>query len=78
MVDSDIDKVGTFVPKTGQLIQYRDTLKTIKVDVVIIPTQWRAKDIVTEIDQEDIQVDQILIEHNGMLIDFMNSPHPYK
>lgn len=77
VVDSDVDKVGTFVPKTGQLIRYRDELKTTKVDIVIIPPQWRAKDIAAEMSRECIQVDEILIEHNGMLINFLNSPHPY-
>lgn len=73
VVDSDLDKVGTFVPKTGQLIQYRDVLKSTVVDVVIIPAQWRAKDILAEIHRECIQVDQVLIEHDGQLVDF-NSP----
>lgn len=70
VVDSDMDKVGTFVPKTGQIIQYRDILKMTRVDIVIIPPQWRAKDIVAEMDREGIHVDRILIEDNGMLIDF--------
>ena len=78
VVDSDIDKVGTFVPGTGQLIQNRDVLKTVKVDVVVIPAQWRAKDIVAEIDREGIKVDQILIEHNGALIDYESAIHFYK
>ena len=70
VVDSDLDKVGTFVPKTGQLIQYRDVLKSTIVDAVIIPTQWRAKDILAEIHRERIQVNQVLIEHDGQLVDF--------
>lgn len=70
VVDSDIDKVGTYVPKTGQLIQFKDVLKTNPVDIVIIPPQWRAKDIVAEMQRENIQVKQVLIEHNGYLIDF--------
>jgi SAM-dependent methyltransferase len=77
VVDSDRDKVGTFVPRTGQIIQYRDILKTVTADVVIIPPQWRAKDIVAEINREGIHVDQILIEHDGMLIDFMKATHLY-
>ena len=70
VVDSDLDKVGTFVPKTGQLIQYRDVLKSIIVDVVIIPTQWRARDILEEMYRENILVKQVLVEHNGQLLDF--------
>lgn len=78
IVDSDKDKVGTFVPKTGQEIQCRDVLKTETVDVVIIPPQWRAKDIVAEMLREDISVTTVLIEHQGRLIDFFLDEHPYR
>jgi len=78
VVDSDLDKVGTYVPKTGQKIQYRDVLKDQKVDIVIIPPQWRAKDITKEMKQENIVVERILIEHDGRLVDFYNEPHPYR
>lgn len=78
VVDSDIDKVGTFVPKTGQQIQYRDVLKMTQVDVVIIPPQWRSKDIVAEMVREDISVESVLIEHEGRLIDFLMGEHPYR
>ena len=78
VVDSDKDKVGTFVPGTGQKILFRDVLKTMDVDVVIIPTQWRAKDIAAEMKREGIQPGKVLIEHNGRLIDFVQSEHPYR
>jgi hypothetical protein len=78
VVDSDLDKVGTFVPKTGQKIEYRDILKTQMIDIVIIPPQWRAKDIVQEMKRENIYPKQILIEHNGRLVDFHHEPHPYR
>ncbi len=77
VVDSDRDKVGFFVPGTGQEILYRDVLKTMQVDVVIIPTQWRANDIVAEMEREGIKAQKVLIEHNGRLVDFENSRHPY-
>ncbi len=77
VVDSDPEKVGTFVPGTGQEIQFRDVLKTVCADIVIIPTQWRARDILAEIEREEISVSQILIEHNGKLIDFYSADHPY-
>lgn len=77
VVDSDQDKVGTFVPGTGQVIQFRDVLKDSLISVIIIPSQWRAKDIVAEIVREKIQVSRILIEHKGRLIDFMLDDHPY-
>jgi SAM-dependent methyltransferase len=78
VVDSDPDKVGTFVPGTGQRIAYRDEIRKTPVDVVIIPTQWRAKDIVAEMKREGISVPQVLIEHQGRLIDFLLGEHPYR
>ena len=78
VVDSDIDKAGTFVPGSGQEIVFRDVLKTVPADVVIIPTQWRARDIVAEMAREGITAKQILIEHGGCLIDFALDEHPYR
>lgn len=78
VVDSDPDKVGAFVPGTGQEIVFRDMLKSMMVDVVIIPTQWRAKDIVAEMAREKIVAVQVLIEHKGRLIDFLIDEHPYR
>jgi hypothetical protein len=77
VVDSDPDKAGTFVPGTGQEIVFRDVLKTMTVDVVIIPTQWRARDIAAEMVREGIRPGKILIEHGGRLIDFLADSHPY-
>ena len=78
VVDSDPSKVGTFVPGTGQPIQFRDVLKARAPEVVIIPMQWRAADIVREMASEDISAALILIEHNGRLIDFNRDQHPYR
>ena len=78
VVDSDKDKAGTFVPGAGQEILFRDALKAIAVDVVIIPTQWRAKDIAAEMKQEGIHPEKVLIEHGGRLVDFVLDEHPYK
>lgn len=77
VVDSDLGKVGTHVPGTGQEILFRDVLKEATTDIVIIPTQWRARDIVAEIEREEISVSQVLIEHQGQLIDFFRGDHPY-
>jgi hypothetical protein len=77
IVDSDVDKVGTFVSKTGQQIQYRDVLKGQKIDVLIIPPQWRAKDILKEMGQQKIEVGEVLIEHAGGLINYADENHPY-
>ncbi len=77
VVDSDTSKCDTFVPGTGQRIRFRDALLSTPVDVVIIPMQWRARDIVHEMAEAGISGPQILIEHQGRLIDFRNEPHPY-
>jgi hypothetical protein len=78
VVDSDAGKVGTFVPGLGQEIRFRDVLKSEPVEVLIIPTQWRAKDIVVEMEGEGIEAATILIEHDGRLVDFRRDPHPYR
>lgn len=78
VVDSDPDKAGTFVPGTGQEIVFRDALKTAPAEVVIIPTQWRAKDIVAEMAREGITAAQVLIEQGGRLVDFHRDAHPYR
>lgn len=78
VVDSDPDKAGTFVPGLGQEIAFRDALKSMPVDVVIVPPQWRARDIVVEMAREGITAGKVLIEHCGELIDFALNSHPYK
>lgn len=78
VVDSDRDKVGTFVPGVGQEIQFRDALVAAPADVIIIPAQWRAKDIIAEMAREGVAASQVLIEHGGQLIDFDRDWHPYR
>ena len=78
VIDSDKEKVGMYVPGMGQEILYRDFLKLNPVDIIIIPPQWRANDIVSEIRRENINFKKILIEHKGKLIDFITDDHPYK
>ena len=70
VVDSDPDKAGTYVPGAGQEIRYRDYLLEHPVDVLIIPPQWRARDIIAEMKQAAICVPSILIEHKGELVEF--------
>ncbi len=77
VVDSDESKVGSFVSGTGQEIQFRDLLHTNPVDVIIITTQWRAKDIVAEIKSVGIQYESILLEHQGELVNYHTGNHPY-
>lgn len=78
VVDSDPSKAGSYVPGTGQEILFRDVLKQRPTDVVIIPTQWRAQDIITEMAHEGISVERVLIEHQGQLVDFLKDDHPYR
>ena len=78
VVDSDAAKAGTFVPGTGQPIRFRDWLLENPVDVIVIPCQWRAADIVREIRKYGIHYEAILIDHRGELVDFHSDGHPYR
>jgi len=77
VVDSDAEKVGTHVPGCGQRIQSRDVLLSEPADVILLPMQWRARDVVREMHEAGIRYRQILIEHAGRLIDFETDDHPY-
>lgn len=77
VVDSDPEKVGTFVPGMGQEIRFRDWLLEHPVHVVLIPSQWRAADITDEMRSAGIRAETVLIEHDGRLVDFGREPHPY-
>lgn len=78
VVDDDINKVDTFVPGTGQRIRFRDWLLENPVDVIIIPPQWRAADIVAVMARVGIAAEAVLIEHNRRLVDFHKEDHPYR
>lgn len=77
VVDSDPDKVGTHVPGQGQRIRARDHLRDCPAQVIILPMQWRARDVLREMDEAGIRRGRVLIEHDGRLIDFERDPHPY-
>ena len=77
VVDSDPEKVGTYVPGQGQEIKSRDHLLDNPVDVVIIPMAWRAHDVILEMIDAGIQCQTILVEHRGSLVDFYSDQHPY-
>lgn len=77
VVDSDPEKSGTFVPGSGQEIILSDTLIENPVDVILVTSQWRARDILLEIEQKNIPFETILIEHKGKLINFFTDTHPY-
>lgn len=77
VVDSDTSKVGTHVSGTGQKIQHYDILKTHPVDAIVIPSQWRAADIVAFIIKENIPFKKILLEHDGNIISYFDEKNPY-
>jgi hypothetical protein len=77
VVDSDAEKVGTYVPGTGQRIEDAASLDGSSVDVVLVPPQWRARDIITEMRRRRIRWGSVLIEHDGHLVDFEKDSHPY-
>jgi predicted O-linked N-acetylglucosamine transferase (SPINDLY family) len=78
VVDSDLEKAGTHVPGTGQEILYRSFLIQYPVAVILIATQWRAGDIVAEIERCGIACESILLEHQGRLVDYFSAEHPYR
>jgi protein O-GlcNAc transferase len=78
VVDSDLEKVGTYVPGMGQLIQAPTVLLSQTVDVIVITTQWRAQDIALEIERRGIRCQALLLEYQGQLVDFYHDSHPYK
>lgn len=77
VVDSDPEKHGTYVPGSGQRIESPDGLRGQAV-VVVIATQWRAGDIALEIAARGLHPAQLLLVHDGRLVDFWKDPHPYR
>ena len=77
VVDSDQRKWGTHVPGVGQEIRSPSCLLDHCPEVLVIPTQWRARDIISEADLMGLSFEQVLIEHNGRLVDFRKDDHPY-
>ncbi|MCX6633041.1 MAG: hypothetical protein NTW28_36055 [Candidatus Solibacter sp.] len=70
VVDSDPAKAGTLVPGTGQIIRSHRWLVENPVDIILIPCQWQAADIVHQIDAAHIPYEGILIPQEGHLVDF--------
>lgn len=77
VVDSDAEKVGTYVPGAGQRILPVEYLLDYPSENILIPMQWRARDVLAEMRQRGIRCRQVLIEHQGRLIDFEREAHPY-
>lgn len=61
VVDSDYNKVGRFVPGTGQEIEHANALLTNPADIIVITTRWRAADIYAEIRGKGIRYRELLI-----------------
>lgn len=61
VVDSDYQKCGKFVPGAGQEIRPPEYLIENPVDMIIITTQWRAKDIYAEIQRREIPHESIYV-----------------
>lgn len=78
VVDSDRSKAGSYVPSSAQEILFRDHLLSHPVDVIVIGTQWRAREIAVEIESCGIQYERLLIEHNGELVNYYSQSHPYR
>lgn len=74
VVDSDPLKVDTYVPGTGQKIQFRDVLIAQPPEVILIPCQWRARDILDEIARCGIRYQRIVVPQQGRLADITPAP----
>lgn len=72
VVDSDRNKSGFYVPGTGQQIQHYDYLKNYSDTIIIIATQWRAKEIYATIKENDINFSAVYIIENNNLINYEN------
>ena len=70
VVDSDIFKVGRYVPGMGQVIEDSDALLDEPVDVIVITTRWRAADIYSEIKEKGIKYLELLILEGSDLCEY--------
>ena len=68
VVDSDRSKSGFYVPGTGQQIQHYDCLKNYSDTIIIIATQWRAKEIYATIKENNINYSAVYVLENGNLV----------
>jgi hypothetical protein len=67
VIDSDPQKVGRYVPGTAQEIRAPECLLEQTVDVLILTTRWRAKDIVGEVRRRGIRVGEVWVLEQGEL-----------
>ena len=53
-------------------------LRNERADIILIGTQWRAKDIAREIAAMGLSPAQIVLEHDGDLVNYFTGNHPYR
>lgn len=70
VIDSDVRKVGRYVPGTGQRIEAANSLWVEPVDTVIITTRWRAGDIYKEIKRDYPCVKEIYVVDNDAIREY--------
>ena len=70
VVDSDSNKTGRFVPGMGQEIQSPEILNQKPADIIVITTQWRAKDIFVEIQRRGIRFEKVLVLQEDRLLEY--------
>ncbi len=70
VVDSDLDKVGRYVPGTAQKIEHADALLESPVDMIVITTRWRAADIYAEIKRKGIKYKELLVLEESHLREY--------
>lgn len=70
VVDSDPMKIGFHVPGTGQKIISPEDLKQNPCDIIFICTQWRAKDIYSEICKRQIPHKKVLVLINKKIKEY--------
>lgn len=69
VVDSDLRKVGAFVPGTGQAIAAPQSLIDEPVDRILITTPWRARDIEHEIREVHGLTASLHVVHRGRIVE---------
>jgi len=70
VVDSDYNKCGKFVPGMGQELRPPEYLEEQPTDMIVITTQWRAKDIYEEIKRRNIAYENLYVLHGRELIQY--------
>ena len=70
VVDSDPAEVGRSVAGTGQIIRGLDWLRANPVDIILVPCEWRAAEVMRELYAARICYEGLLIPQEGRLVDF--------